>query len=59
MNKFDIILSWNANIVWGGKIYGNPRMRSFGSMPCLMNLPHEMKFFSKAKVCSKVLLSLM
>jgi len=32
----------NVNI---GGSYGNIKMRSFGSMTCLMNLPHEMKVF--------------
>jgi len=32
------------NVNMGGS-YGNPRMKSFGSMSCLMNLPHEMKVF--------------
>jgi hypothetical protein len=43
MNKVDIIWSWNADAVWEGGSYGNPRMRSFGSMTCLMNISHEMR----------------
>jgi hypothetical protein len=31
---------FNVNM---GRSYGNPRLRSFGSMTCLLNLPHEMK----------------
>ncbi len=43
MNKVDIIWSWNADAVWEGGSYGNPRMRSFGSMTCLMNISHKMR----------------
>jgi len=38
MNKVDIISSWNANTVWGRGSYGNPRMRSFGSMTIFYEL---------------------
>jgi hypothetical protein len=67
MKKVDIIWSWNSNVVWGEGSYGNPRMRSFGSMNC-MNLPHEMRVslttldessFEEAGFCTKALLSLM
>jgi len=32
------------NVNMGGS-YRNPKMRSFGPMTCLMNLPHEMKVY--------------
>jgi hypothetical protein len=32
------------NVNMGGS-YGNPRMRNFGPMTCLMNLPHKMKVY--------------
>jgi len=48
---------FNVNM---GRRYGNPKMKSFGSMTCLMNLPHEMKVFcERGRVCTKALLLLM
>jgi hypothetical protein len=38
----DFLSKGKFNVNMGGS-YGNPRMRSFGSMTCLMNLPHNMK----------------
>jgi hypothetical protein len=44
--KVDLLMDFlskgklNVNM---GRSYENPRMRSFGSMTCLMNLPHKMK----------------
>jgi hypothetical protein len=37
-----------------GRSYGNPRMRSFGSMICLMNLLFDESFYAEAGFALKL-----